>query len=191
MNTQQFIGNYFEGLLSKMFNLERGDRNFSHKEPDLIGNTFVMEVKSSRFDNGGVIKGRQLKYLESTYFNDCLYAFPYHELRTPIWKHYPAERSLKRALGLKSLYIFPFSVAKARYETGYRRPYRYTGDDFVQINESLAAKIFASDKTIWEKLQLNPRKFPKAKLKGANNIFIMTEHRDMMDELLHFADVRA
>ena len=83
MNVQQTIGDYFEDLLSRMFKLKRIDSNFSHKEPDLRGDTFCVESKASRFTNGGVIKGWQLEYLGTLPF-DCLYAFPYHEIKTPI-----------------------------------------------------------------------------------------------------------
>jgi hypothetical protein len=182
MNTQQTIGDYFEDLLSRMFKLKRIDCNFSHKEPDLRGETFDVEVKSSRFDNGGVIKGWQLKYLGNRPC-DCPYAFPYHELKTPIWKYYQSERSLRRALNLKSLYILPLSVVKARYETSYRRPYP-TGDDFVQIRESLAASIFSGNSYVWKILHLNPKRYLKTQPKGTNNIFIMSDSKVTLDKLL-------
>jgi hypothetical protein len=182
MNTQQVIGDFFEDLLSRMFGLKRIDRNFSHKEPDLRGETFDVEVKSSRFDNGGVIKRRQLKYIKNRP-RDCPYAFPNHELKTPIWKYYQSERSLRRALNLKSLYILPLSVVKARYETGYRRPYP-TDDDFVQIRESLAASIFSGNGYVWKTLHLDFEKYIKAQPKGTNNIFIMSDNKATLDKLL-------
>ena len=181
MNTQQLIGDYFEDLLSRMFGLKRVDQNFSHKEPDLSDETFCMEVKSSRFDNGGVIKGWQLKYLGELKL-DCLYAFPYHELNVPIWEHYSSDRGLRRALSLKSLYIFPLSVVKAQYDTGYKRPYP-TGDDFTQIRESLAEMIFAGNSEIWKKLHLNFKKYLTAKPR--KNIFVMTENKNTLDALLN------
>jgi hypothetical protein len=181
MNTQQLIGDYFEDLLSLMFKLKRIDRNFSHKEPDLHGDTFDVEVKSSRFTNGGVIKGWQLEYLENRSI-DCPYAFPYHELNTPISEHYATERALLRAVYLRSLYIFPISVVRARYDTGYRRPYP-TGDDFVQIRESLAKDIFSGKSWIWKTLNLNFKNYATAV--PAHNIFIMSEDKTTLDTLLN------
>jgi len=185
MNTQQLIGDYFEDLLSRMFKLKRIDRNFSHKDPNLRGDTFSVESKASRFDNGGVIKGWQLNYLENLPF-DCPYAFPYHELNTPICEHYTTERALLQAVYMRSLYIFPISVVRARYDTGYRRPYP-TEDDFVQIRESLAKGIFAGKPEIWKALNLNFRDYVTAVPKGAlaHNVFIMSEDRGTLDKLLN------
>ncbi len=185
MNVQQTIGDYFEDLLSRMFKLKRIDSNFSHKEPDLRGDTFCVESKASRFTNGGVIKGWQLEYLGTLPF-DCLYAFPYHEIKTPISKYYDTERGLLHALYLRSLYIFPLSVVQARYETGYKRPYP-TGDDFVQIRESLAKDIFAGKPKIWEALHLNFKNYVTATPKGAlsNNVRIMSEDKTTLDKLLN------
>jgi hypothetical protein len=181
MNTQQLIGDYFEDLLARMFKLKRVDSNFSHKEPDLSNEKFCIEVKSSKFDNGGVIKRRQLRYLENFHL-ECLYAFPYHELKTPIFRHYSSEKALLRAISLRSLYIFPLDVVKARYETGYKRPYP-TDDDFVQIRESLASGIFDGDVDIWKLLHLTPGKYAKAHPKGTD-IFIMAENKNTLDALL-------
>jgi hypothetical protein len=185
MNTQQLIGDYFEDLLSRLFKLKRIDRNFSHKDPDLRGDTFSVESKASRFDNGGVIKGWQLNDLENLPF-DCPYAFPYHELKTPISKYYATERALLHAIYLRSLYVLPISVVQARYETGYKRPYP-TGDDFVQIRESLAKDIFAGKSKIWKTLNLNFKDYvtavPKSALVG--NIFIMNDNKTTLDKLLN------
>ena len=181
MNTQQFIGNYFEDLLARMFRLKRVDSNFSHKEPDLSNEEFCIEVKSSKYDNGGVIKRRQLRYLENFHL-ECLYAFPYHELKTPVRKYYPSDRALLRAISLRSLYIFPLDVVKARYETSYKRPYP-TGDDFVQIRESLASGIFDDDADIWKRLHLTPGKYAKAHPLGTD-IFIMAKNKHTLDALL-------
>lgn len=193
MNIPQFIGEFYENSLAGLFNLERIDRNFSHKTADLFGKTFYVESKASRFDNGGVIKGWQLGELKKLNI-ECPYAFSYHELRTPVWKYYPTERSLKHALTmnpLKSLHIIPFSVVEARYKQGYKRPYRNTGDDFVQITENLAAKIFAFDEATWLNLHLNPLNYFKVKPKGTDNIFILCDNKQTLEALLSGFNLQA
>ena len=181
-NIQQTIGAFYEDLLAKLFALERIDKNFSHKTPDLRGKGFYLESKASRYDNGGVIKGWQLEDLREI---GCPYAFPFHELRTPVRRYYPTERSLLRALAanpFRSIYIFPFSVVEACYKNNSRRPYRNTGDNFTQIRESLARDVFNGELNVWKKLHLNFENFPTAS--PDKNIFIVSDDKSILGNLL-------
>jgi len=180
-NIQQAVGRFFERLLAKEFGLRIIDGRMSSKVPDLKCDKFYIEVKASRYDNGGVIKKFQLRNF-GTLEMECLYAFPYHEAQVPMRRYYPTERSLERSLQMKSLYILPFEVAKAHYTHFERRPYRKTGDDFTQIRESLARDIFGGKAEVWSKLQLNFDNYYTATRK--KNEFILTGSRKILNRLL-------
>jgi hypothetical protein len=114
-----------------------------------------MEAKGSAYDNGGVVKEKQLLRFNEVTGARRFYAFAYHPISTRVnmTETYRAENKLRQALDLKSLYIFPFSIVKAYLETTKKRA--SSGQPaFVQIDENLAGKIFEADEEVWKRLGL-------------------------------------
>ncbi len=59
---QTIIGDFFEERVEQIFDLVRIDKKMQGNVPDLKSkdNSFYIEVKASRYDNGGVIRKNQL-----------------------------------------------------------------------------------------------------------------------------------
>jgi len=180
-NIQQTVGMFFENLVAELLGLEILDNNMSEKLPDLKDKKerFFMEVKASRFDNGGVVKGWQLE--EHKNFMPCFYAFAFHEAEKPMNQYYPTKKSLENDLYLRSLYIFSFDIVEAQYTRFNKRPYK-TGDDFSQIKESLASNIFQGKKRVWNKLKLTFEDYCEVQQGG--NVFVMAKDKSQIEMIL-------
>jgi hypothetical protein len=173
-NARLIVGEFFEEKLIRLFDLIRIDKKSGEipgKVPDLISrnNSFYIEVKASAYNNGGVIKGEQLFKFEREIEKRRFYAFAYHSIKKSMHKNYRSEKELRKALDLRSLYIFPFSIVKAHYD--YSTKYNYIDRGlYAQLNESEAEKIFLGNSETWINLKLNKEKYIPAKLHETINI---------------------
>jgi len=162
MDHRQVVGKFFEEKTMQIFNLEVAD---SLSLPDLVSKdkSFYVEVKSSAYTNGGVIKEHQLNRFDREINAKRFYAFCYHSICKNMEKDYKTEKDLVKNLKMKSLYLFPFSIVKSHYEHSKKRFYQDNSQHktiyYVQIVESLANKIFCRNPEIWNKLELNPKNY--------------------------------
>ena len=156
----QIVGDFFERKLREIFDLERADPKALGVVPDLVSRdgSFYVEVKASAYDNGGVINRGQLYRFDEGIDVRRFYAFAYHSIARHMQRDYPTEKGLRSALGLKSLFLFPFSITKAHFENSKKRKHP-KHDDFVQLRESLAQRVFGLDEEIWEHLGLEKEKY--------------------------------
>jgi hypothetical protein len=169
-NARLIVGEFFEEKLMKLFDLIRIDKKSGEipgKVPDLISKdySFYVEVKASAYNNGGVIKGEQLSKFDKEIEKRRFYAFAYHSIKrsTSMHENYKTEGELRKALDLRSLYIFPFSIIKAHYNHSAKQPYIDRGM-YAQLNEIEAEKIFLGNTETWAKLNLDREKYIPAKL---------------------------
>jgi len=156
------VGAFFEQKLIEIFDWKLADTKNEGEVPDLVSRdgSFFVEVKASAYNNGGVIKRTQLYTFDRSVRVRRFYAFAYHSISrlVSMAKEYPTEEKLREALDLRSLYLFPFSIVKAHFEKSRKRT-NPRHDDFVQLRESLAQKIFDSDEETWARLGLPRRKY--------------------------------
>ena len=94
---------------------------------------------------------------------------------------YQTEKALRKALELRSLFLFPFSIVRAYFE---RTPVRTTPghDDFVQLDEKHALLIFSKQEEMWERLGL-----PAGTYKASQpheKVHIMTREGNLEQEIL-------
>ncbi len=159
-NTTQIVGDFFERKVGRIFDLERTDPNALGVVPDLISKdgSFYVEVKASAYNNGGVINRGQLYRFDKGIDVRRFYAFAYHPIAGHMQRDYPTAKGLRRALDLRSLFLFPFSITKAHFENSKKRRHP-KHDDFVQLRESLAKKIFGLDEEVWEHLGLGKESY--------------------------------
>jgi|GEM_PF-3201001 len=181
---REVVCGVFEKKVTQMFNLEWADvRDLGHV-PDLISKdkTFFVEVKAAAYDNGGVINMGQLRRFDKEVMVRRFYAFPYHSVNRGQAHRFPTEEALRDALGLRSLYLFPFSVVKAHFNASWkiRNPKH---DDYVQLRESLANRIFGKDAEAWRKLCLDPSQYKMAK--PHEKIHIVTRDGYLEQQLLN------
>jgi len=151
----QIVGDFFERKVRRIFELERTDPHALGVAPDLISRdgSFYVEVKASAYNNGGVINKRQLYGFDEDIEVRRFYAFVYHSIAGHMQRDYPTEKKLRNALDLRSLFLFPFSITKAHFENSKIRK-NPKHDDFVQLRESLAQRIFELDDEAWAHLNL-------------------------------------
>jgi hypothetical protein len=151
----QIVGDFFEKKVMGIFELERTDPHALGVAPDLVSRdgSFYVEVKASAYNNGGVINKRQLYGFDEDIEVRRFYAFVYHSIAGHMQRDYPTEKMLRNALDLRSLFLFPFSITKAHFENSKKRK-NPKHDDFVQLRESLAQRIFRLDEKAWEHLGL-------------------------------------
>lgn len=155
MDHRQVVGRHFEDIVSEIFRLRISDIKSLGNVPDLMSrdDSFYVEVKASAYNNGGVIKGEQLSRFNKEINAKRFYAFCYHSLKN-MERDYKTKKSLIKALDLKSLYMFPFSIVKSFYDNSKKR--HVTGHfNFVSLNERTAERIFRKDEGEWNKLRLN------------------------------------
>lgn len=171
-NPQLVVGNFFEEKIARMFGLARQDSFAEGKKPDLKAEdcSFVVEVKASAYNNGGVIKGNQLLRFSEDESSKRFYAFAYHSITESMTEKYPSEDELREVLDLRSLYIIPFSIVKAFYEAKNPRKYG-TKNDFVQIRENMAHSIFTGKPQIWKTLNLPDGDYKRW---FSENIYVIT-----------------
>lgn len=169
-DARTIIGNFFEQKVMQLFDLTRKDRNSGGIIPDLISNdgSFLIEVKASAYDNGGVINKGQLYRFNKENYPRRFYAFAYHSLHN-INKNYFEEQQLRGSLDLKSLYLFPFSIVKAHFQMS-KKLTNPKHDDFVQLRENFAEEIFKGDEKAWKHLNLNFEDYKQAKPHNKINI---------------------
>jgi hypothetical protein len=150
------IGGFFEAKAARMFGLEWADVMALGHIPDLVSKdrSFFIEVKSSAYDNGGVINMGQLRRFDREITARRFYAFAYHSINRGMAKDFRTEKALRDALAIRSLYVFPFSIVRAHFEKSWKiRNSRH--DTYVQLRESLAKRIFSKDAKAWEALGLD------------------------------------
>ncbi len=147
------VGNLFEKKVKNLFGSSSPIINNPNTVPDIIFNSFCIEVKASSYTNGGVINKRQLFRYDKKTNKKRFYAFAYHSILKDMRKNYPTQEALEDALDLKSLFLFPFSIVKAYFNNSPKRK-NPRHDTFVQLIESKAGNIFGGDKQTWAHLKL-------------------------------------
>jgi len=182
-NVRLVIGDFFEQKVMQLFNLNRTDIHSKGIFPDLTSKdySFCVEVKSSSYSNGGVIKEKQLYAFDDIINSRRFYAFVYHSIRRDIQKKYPTEKQLRKALDLRSLFLFPFSIAKAHFENSQKRNY-LTNDYFVQLKESSAKNIFEKDSLAWQHLELDSKKYERSR--PHEKVHILTKKGNLKKQIL-------
>jgi len=184
-NPRLVVGAFFEQKVGDLFSMIRIDSSLSGNAPDLAAEdgSFYVEVKASAFDNGGVIKERQLLRFDSQISARRFYAFAYHNIpnKRGMRRNY-SECELLAALKLRSLYLFPFSIVTAFFEKSSKRKYRIM-DNFVTLNESTANTIFAKDRGIWKKLGLDANEYKTAE--RFKKIHIVTRNGNLEEHILN------
>lgn len=160
-DVRMIVGDLFEKKVKNLFDLS--DKTGFNISPDLISKegSFYVEVKASSYVNGGVINKKQLSKFDKKINTRRFYAFTYHSLWKNMRKDYSTEKNLIKALDLRSLFLFPFSVVKAYFDNSYKR-INSGHDIFVQLIESKATKIFEKDKDTWAHLGLNYNNYKTA-----------------------------
>ncbi|MCX6773491.1 MAG: hypothetical protein NTY68_00645 [Candidatus Micrarchaeota archaeon] len=180
---REVIGQFFEEKVSKLFNLEWADVKSLGHVPDYVSKdrSFFVEVKSSAYDNGGVINMGQLRRFDREIMVRRFYAFPYHPINRGQAHLFLTREELRNALSLRSLYLFPFSIVKAHFEKSWkiRNPKH---DTYIQLRESRARKIFEKDEEAWKRLGLDPSQYRMAK--PHEKIHIVTRNGYLEQQLL-------
>lgn len=177
-SAQMVVGAFFEEKVKKLFDLVNSE---SEDLPDLVSmdGSFFVEVKASAYSSGGVINQKQLLRYDREIDIRRFYAFVYHSIARDMQKKYPSVGKLRKALDLRSLYLFPFSVVKAFFD---KMPKRVTPkhDSFVQFCESRAARIFAGE--CWDYLGLDGKDY--GVVVPHPDIHIMTRENHLEAEIL-------
>lgn len=177
------VGDFFEKRVMLLFDLVRADVENTGEVPDLVSRTgsFFVEVKASAYRNGGVIKRKQLYKFDEEICVRRFYAFAYHPICEDMLRNYPSKVGLRRALDLKSVYLFPFSIVRAHFESSNKR--RHSDyDEFVQLREWQARAIFEGDEEIWLKLGLCQKEY-EAEI-PSEGIYVMTRQGYLKKEIL-------
>jgi hypothetical protein len=182
-DAKHVVGDFFEQKVMGLFDLVRTDQNMLGVVPDLISRdgSFYVEVKASAYDNGGVINKTQLYRFDEEIFIRRFYAFAFHSINRHMQRGYPTENGLRSALDLRTLFLFPFSVTKAYFEKSKKRVHP-KHDDFVQLRENLARKIFEGHRDTWEYLGLRQEEYKKAK--PHEKIHILTRNGYLEQQIL-------
>lgn len=182
-NVTQIVGDFFERRVRRIFELERTDPRALGNVPDLISkdSSFYVEVKASAYTNGGVINREQLYRFDEDIEIRRFYAFVYHSIASNMQRDYPTPEKLRKALDLRSLFLFPFSITKAHFENSKPRKHP-RHDDFVQLKESLAHSIFSLDDDVWEHLGLKKEDYKM--IKPHKRVFIVTREGYLENEIL-------
>ncbi|MBW3022808.1 hypothetical protein KY308_01780 [Candidatus Woesearchaeota archaeon] len=158
-NPQKVVGEFYERKVADILGLVPVDKSSNGEIADLMekNGSYFVQVKASSFTNGGVIKGKQLAKFGELCDTRKFYALAFHTITENMRKSYATAEDLRKALDLKSLFILPFSIVEAFYNCSNKKPYPH--DNFVQINEITALKIFLGDGEVWEKLGLDKNKY--------------------------------
>src|SRR3989338_10928957 len=185
-DTRRIIGKFFEHKVIQLFDLVIADSEDSGRVPDLISRdgSFYVEVKSSAYNNGGVINENQLNRFNKKIQaknSRRFYAFGYHSITKNIQEQFPTEQELSEALSIRSLYLFPFSIVRAYFShnTKINTPKHQS---FVQLREKQAERIFTRDEDIWRCLRLNPKYYRPLNLH--DKVKIMTRNGRLEQQIL-------
>ncbi|MBW3005152.1 hypothetical protein KY310_04955 [Candidatus Woesearchaeota archaeon] len=159
------VGDWGETIVREAFNLVSTE---DEEQPDYLSEdgSFYVEVKTSAFDNGGIIKGKQLARFDEQVNKRRFYAFVFHQIPTAIRlrKKYRTTGRLYSALALKSLYLLPFSIVAAHFNASNKKPYR-KGDVFAQLTEQQAEGICTGDYGMWGlHLKIAPTTYSRRRL---------------------------
>lgn len=159
------VGDWGEAIVWNAFDLEPTD---NQELPDYESKkgSFFVEVKTSAFNNGGIIKGKQLAKFDEHVNKRRFYAFVFHQISiaTRLRKTYQATGRLYTALTLKSLYLLPFSVVRAHFDASKKKPYMHN-DVYVQMDEKQAEQIFSGEYKLWKtRLGLSPTAYSRKEL---------------------------
>ena len=179
------VGDWGESIVRNAFCLEETD---SDDLPDLVSQdgSFYVEVKTTAFNNGGVIKGRQLVKFDENVNAKRFYAFVFHPLTGNMGRTYINEERLWAALSLQSLYIIPYSVVTAHFDASKKKPYP-PDDVFVQLHEKHAKHIFSGDYGIWKvSLNLAPSQYSMKELH--ERVKLITRNGNLEDEIVNSFD---
>lgn len=165
-STQKVVGDWGEEKVMQLFNLRRTDAKLEGRVPDLsskYGSKFYVEVKTSAYNNGGVINRLQLFRFDEKINIRRFYAFLYHSITKNMQRNYPSAKKLREALDVRSLYLFPFSIAKAHFINSEATTTE-KHDDFVQLDESETEDIFRGRQAMWQHLGLDKKNYKKLRL---------------------------
>ena len=186
---RRIVGGFFEQNVMELFGLVRTDMEQAGTVPDLLSRdgSFFVEVKASSHSNGGVINKGQLYRFDDNIDKRRFYAFAYHSIARHMARDYPTEEELRAVLKMRSLFLFPFSVTKAYFEA---LPKKVTKghDDFVQLKESDAKRIFYKDNDIWNYIGLRPEDYGYEK--PHESVHIITRGDYLKDEILYSLDLK-
>jgi hypothetical protein len=182
-NARKAVGDFFEEKITEIFNLIRIDPRSLGNVPDLISEdgSFFVEVKASSYSNGGVINREQLFRFDKEIAIKRFYAFAYHSINRDMEKDYLDKTKLRKALDLRSLYLFPFSIVKAYFENTPKR-INPKHDVFVQLREKQADEIFNGNINEWNKLDLCFLDYKQAE--PHEKIHILTRNGNLEKEIL-------
>jgi hypothetical protein len=185
-DSRRVIGKFFEHKVIQLFDLAIADSEDSGRVPDLVSRdgSFYVEVKSSAYNNGGVINENQLNRFNKKIqakTSRRFYAFVYHPIAKNIQEQFPTEQELSEALSIRSLYLFPFSIVRAYFSHNpkIKTPKHQS---FVQLRENQAQRIFAGDEDIWQCLRLNPKHYRPLNLH--DKVKIMTRNGHLEQQIL-------
>ncbi len=165
-NPQKVVGRWGEDTVMPAFNLERADRNMLGNVPDLISKyspKFYVEVKTSAYNNGGVINREQLFRFDEEVNTRRFYVFVNHSITKNMQRNYSSAKKLMEALDVRSMYWFPFSIVKAHFINS-KATTTEKHDDYVQLDESQAEDIFKGKRAMWQHLGLDKQNYKKLKL---------------------------
>jgi hypothetical protein len=184
---REVVGDVFEEKVCRLFDLKWADvRELGHF-PDLVSKdrTFFVEVKAAAYDNGGVINMGQLRRFDQEIKVRRFYAFSYHPVNRGQAHRFQTKEALMDALVLRSLYLFPFSITKAHFETSNKIS-NPKHDTYVQLKESMARMIFEKDAEAWERLGLDKDQY--IAVSPHEKIHIMTRNGYLEQQLLDALD---
>jgi len=179
---QGVVGRFGEKLVMDLFDLEKADLGDSGRTLDLapLDKSFYVEVKTSAYNNGRVIKEKQLYRFAENVDVRRFYAFAYHSVTCNMRETYPTAEELETALDLRSLFIFPFSITRAHF--GNSKKTKQERGNYVQLREDQAADIFGEDRETWENLGLDPMDYEPGVLR--KNIFLITKEGKLEQEIV-------
>ncbi|MCA9458988.1 MAG: hypothetical protein KC550_00400 [Nanoarchaeota archaeon] len=157
------VGNYFEEHFARRLNLVEVDREKFEINIDLSSRKgdFFLESKGSAYDNGAVIREKQLfRYINSGL--NIHYGIGFHshscKRRMPM-KRYKSEKILRKNLDVRGMYVFPIEVISAFYLCRNKIQGGKLRDSFVLLKESMVKKILLGDEMIWDSLNLESSLF--------------------------------
>lgn len=188
-NGAHVVGQWGERTAKKIFGWESIGKNlldmtFDCKAPD---GSYVAEVKTSAYTNGGVINEKQLLRFREV-AEKRFYLFIYHRINKDMHKRFATKKTLLHALdkNLKSIYLFPFSIVDAFYKnTSTIKAKKH--DHFVQMEEKHADAIFHKNDQIWTLLGIDSAEYDAAQ--PYEHMGIMTRNGDLEERILDSLDL--
>lgn len=179
------VCNFFEDVFMNVFDLKRVNIKSLGKVIDFISkdDSYFVEVKGSAYDNGGVIKEKQLIRYDKEVLDKRFYGFGFHSFskRYSLQKQFPTKSKLKKALTVKSLYLIPFSIVKAHFSNSVARVHPEQ-DMYVQLDEKQSNRIFILEPEIWHHLNLDENNYRT--IRPHENVFIITREGHLEKEIL-------